>query len=276
VTVLNELLTRVFDVLLWPISQLAPIAGLGVVSLFTALLGLLVVKVTSNEGKITSAKNGMQAAILEMRLFNDNLRAMWRAQRDAFRQNGRYLAASLVPMLWLLLPLGLLFVHLDAYFAETGLVRGEPALVVARVRPGVDPARVQAQATLIAPSAVDVTTPALLFGGDASIAWQIVPRAAGSFRLHLRTGAADLEKTLEVSTNVARRSSRRSLPGFWRQLANPSEPPLADDSDVTDISVRYPARSIPMFGTAFSWIVPYVVLSIALMLVLKRPLRVTL
>jgi uncharacterized membrane protein (DUF106 family) len=273
VTVLNQLLTSAFDVLLWPLGLLPALAGLTLVSLLTAVVCLLVVKRTANEATIVSAKNGMQAAIFEMRLFNDNLRAMWRAQLDAFRHNGRYLAASLVPMLWLIVPLGLLFVHLDAYFAQTGLVRGEPALVEARVRDDLDPARVHA--TLTAPDGIDVTTPPLGFAGESSIVWQVVPHVDGSFALHLRTDSVDLAKTLEVSTRVARRSATRTLGGFWRQLAAPSEPPLPPGGEFTSISIRYPDRTVPVFGTTVSWVVVYLVLSIALMLALKRPLRVT-
>ena len=63
---------------------------------------------------------GGQAAdprrLFEIRLFNDDLRAMLRAQVEILRHNVTYLRLSLVPMLWMLVPLVLVIAQLQFHY----------------------------------------------------------------------------------------------------------------------------------------------------------------
>ena len=90
VTAVNAMLDRLFDLLLRPLRPLPVIVSLAVVSLVTAIAILLVVRATSNQGALAAVKRQMYADLLEMRLFNDDLRGMWRAQWSMLRHNGRY------------------------------------------------------------------------------------------------------------------------------------------------------------------------------------------
>ncbi len=76
---LNRLLTIAVDAVMGPMRAAPPIASLGIFSLLTAAGMLLVVKWTINRRTIERAKSRMQAAIFEMRLFNDDLPAVLRA-----------------------------------------------------------------------------------------------------------------------------------------------------------------------------------------------------
>ena len=71
--------------------------GLAVVSLATAILMLLSFKRTSNQTRLAAVKRQIHAAIFEIRLFNDDLRAIFRAQREILRHNLTYLRLSLRP-----------------------------------------------------------------------------------------------------------------------------------------------------------------------------------
>ena len=93
---LNAALDRLFDLLLWPFQQLSPIVGLSFVSLLTAAAMLLVVKATSDQQRLADAKRAMAAALFEIRMFNDDLPALFRAQGEMLKQNAAYLRLSLV------------------------------------------------------------------------------------------------------------------------------------------------------------------------------------
>ena len=88
-TVLNQALTRLFDLALAPLDRLSPLAGLAVLSLGTAVAVLLAFKWTADQPALVAAKRAMQAAIFEMRLFNDDLLAMLRAQGEVLRHSLR-------------------------------------------------------------------------------------------------------------------------------------------------------------------------------------------
>lgn len=266
-TVLNRVLTAVLDELFAPLGRLSPSVGLAVVALVTAAGALTVVKLTSNQAGLRQAKDGMYAALLEMRLFNDDLGAIWRAQLDVFRFNLRYLRVALVPVLWLVVPLGLAVAHLEAFYGYNGLAPDRPALVTAHVRPG---AAINTPVTLDAPAGIRVETPALWFPSTRNVVWRIVPDRATSGLLRIRAGSESVTKTVVVSENVGRRSVLRASASWQGEIENPSETPLPTGSVFDAISVSYPARDLTAFGWHISWLVDYGGLTIVFGLILSR------
>ena len=136
---MNALLASAFDLLLFPFRQLPPIVGLSVVSLLTAAGMLLVFRAKSDQQRIEQVKRAMVAALFEIRLFNDDLPALFRAQGEMLKQNAAYLRLSLVPMLWMIVPIGLIAAQLEFQYGYAGLTPGQPALVKARVRQSATP-----------------------------------------------------------------------------------------------------------------------------------------
>ena len=98
----NAALRPVFDLLLAPFAAWPPIVSLVVVSLLVSVLMLVVFKKTSNQAALAVVKRKIHAGIFEIRLFNDDLRAILRAQNEILRHNLTYLRLSLWPMLFLL------------------------------------------------------------------------------------------------------------------------------------------------------------------------------
>jgi hypothetical protein len=270
-TIFNRGATAVVDVLFYPLAWLSPLIGLAVVALVTATLALWVVKRTSDQDRVRAAKNGMYAGLLEMRLFNDDLAAILRAQGAVLASNARYLRASLVPILWLIVPFGVLVVQLESYYAYRGLTPNEPTLVTVHVRPGADAAETL---TLETPSAIRADTPAMWFPSSGEVVWRIVPEAAGEYAIRIRLGSATLTKTLVVSDAVRRRSTMRPAASWLDQLEYPSEPPLPADGHVDAITIGYPPRELTILGWRTPWIVIYAALTVLFGLGLGRVFRI--
>jgi uncharacterized membrane protein (DUF106 family) len=274
VTVLNALMASVLDVLLAPFRQMPPIVGLSVVSLVTALVMMLAYRFTSNQQKLADVKRRIAAALYEIRLFNDDLPAVFRAQAELMRHNATYVRLSLVPMLWMLVPIGLLVGHLEFRYGYTGLTPGQTALVKVLVRDGVTPASAGG-ATLDAPQGVSVLTPPVWFPASNEIAWRIRPDQPGEYELGARVGGQTFTKSLAVTGDVVRRSPVRVASGFLAQLMNPAERPIPDGAAVTAISVRYESRRVRIFGKDVHWLIVFFVASTVFALLLKKPLGVT-
>ncbi len=266
---LNRAVTRLFDVAFSPIDGLAPIAGLTILSLITAVAVLLAFKWTGDQRALVAAKRAMQAAVFEMRLFNDDLRAMLRAQGEVLRHTLRYLRLSFVPTLWLLVPMLALMLHMDFHFGYAGLAIGEAALVKARFADAAATPQGVALATLEAPEAVRVETPGVLLPSEREITWRIRPRATGSYELRVHMGGTVLGKTLLVSNAVARRSPVRPDSGFLNQLLYPSESPLPSGAGLSAITVAYPERPFTVAGWNIGWSGVYLALTLVFVLVLK-------
>jgi uncharacterized membrane protein (DUF106 family) len=277
---LNTLLGRVFDVLLAPVAALPAAAGLALLSVLTAVAMLLVFKRTSDQERLAGVKRSIHAALFEIRLFNDDLRAVWRAQLDLLRQNLTYLRLSLVPMLWMLVPLTLVVAQLQFHFGYAALAAQGPVLVKAELRPGSantgGPGPAAPDAALAAPSAVRLETPAVWLPAAREIAWRVIPEQPGEYELELTIAGRTYTKTLQASGGVARRSPFRLERGFANQLLYPSEAPLPDDGPVRTISVAYPEGEVELFGWRVNWLVLYVALSMVCAFALRKRVGVVL
>ena len=270
-TTLNAILVRVADAVLSPVSGLPPLAVMLALALVTSLVVLGVMKLASNQDQMAAAKRRIHADLLEMRLYNDDVRALLRAQGALLRHNGTYIWLSLVPVLITALPLTLAIAQVQSWYGYTGLEPGQPTLVTADLRgpaPNVLP-------TLDAPG-LDIDGPALYFPSLNQVVWRVVPRESGAHLLRLRLGpeGAPIDKTVHVGAGVARRSPSREPAGLMHQLLYPSEPPLAGDSPVAAIRLAYPDRDMSVFGFELHWLVVYLAASFAFVLALRRPLGV--
>jgi hypothetical protein len=264
--------TTVFDAIFAPLGWVSPLVGLTVAALVTAVLALLVVKHTSNQVRVRKAKDGMYAALLEMRLFNDDLAAVLRAQWDVLRYNGRYLAAALVPMLWLLLPFGLVVAELDAFYADTGLAPNQAAVLTAHLRDGQTVAADQVH--LVLPHGIGQDSPALWFPATRDVVWRLRPLESGTYTVTIDTPTETIAKSVVVSDAVARRSRARERPRGLAIIEPASEPPLADGSAFDAVSMTYPSRTVEVLGWHPPWFVIYGTLVIVFGFGLSRLLHV--
>lgn len=270
----NAFLASLVDTVLSPFARQPPLVGLTVVSLGLALVMLLVVRATSNQAGVVAVKRAIQACVFEIRLFNDDLVAMLRALTELARHNLTYLRLSLVPVLWMAIPIGLLIAHLHFHYAYRGLDVGQATVVTVRLAHPQDPAA--ARPILTVPGGLRVETPAVWIPSLREAAWRISAERAGSYELTVTVAGEVVAKSVQVSGATTRRSPLRAGAGLLGQLANPAEPPLPDGSSVESIAVTYPSRGIGLFGYELHWMLVLFALSTVFALVLRRPFRVVL
>jgi uncharacterized membrane protein (DUF106 family) len=269
---LNALLDATFDLLFRPLAALPVFLSLSLVAVSTAVVILLAVRAASDQPALAAVKRQIHGDFFEMRLFADDLQAMFRAQAGILRHNATYLRLSLVPMLWISVPLILLLAQLQSHFGYAGVVVGEPVAVTAQWKSvGSDPRT----ATLDVPPGVRVETPALWFPALRQVVWLVAAERAGDYRLRVGTGGAVYAKTLHADDGPARRSAVRTGPAFFDQVRYPSEPPLPAAAPVASISVAYGEGRVDVFGWKFGWMTVYFVESLIFALLLRRPLRVS-
>jgi hypothetical protein len=271
---LNAALGSVFDLLLRPLVGLPPLASLAIISLLTAIVMLLVVRRTSNQHALDQVKRRIHAALFEIRLFNDDLGAIFRAQGEMLRHNLTYLRLSFAPMVWMFVPFVLVIAQLQFQYGYDGLAIGQPVLLTAHIRAaGSSAADVP---RLEAPAGIRADTDAIWFPAAQDVMWRITPEAAGDYELRLHVGGQTFTKTVHVSSRVARRSPERLEAGFVNEVLYPAEPPLPANAPLTTITVPYPERDINVFGWRLNWLVVFFAFSIVFAFALRKPFGVTL
>ena len=211
-------------------------------------------------------KRKVYASLLELRVFADEPVVTWRAQKSLFAANLRYMGLALKPAMWMIVPMALLILHLESFYARAPLPVGQEAIVTMGMAPGWD-ARSPAPA-LTAPTGLEVATPPVRVEAAREISWSIVPRGEISGQLVFRVGGQEIVKKIEAGSGqrfVAGKSVRSSLAVLWQ----PGEPPIPSDA-VEWIEIAYPDASLDAFGVRLNWLVWFFGVSILAALVLKK------
>ena len=174
--ILNALMDRTFDRLFGPLTPLPILLDLSIVSLATAIIVLLAARATSDQPALVAVKRQIQADIFEIRLFRDDLRLMLRAQADVLRHNATYLRLSLVPLLWVGVPLVLAVAQLESSFGYSGISTGSPVAVTAQLKTGGIESPV---AALESTAGIRVDTPAVWLPGLRQLVWLVTADRTG-------------------------------------------------------------------------------------------------
>ncbi len=287
--VVNTVLRGLFDALLLPFRGLPPWVGLAVVSLLAAIGMLLVFKKTSNQEAVERVKRQIHAGLFEIRLFNDDFRAIVRAQGAILRHNLRYVQLSLVPMLFMLPPLMLVVAQLQFHYGYAALGRGDRALVEVVLAEGWDGGAVPAsdkgkpQVKLEVPAGVVVETPSVWQPAERTLTWRIRVDEPGNHALRVVAGDQAFDKMLtDDGSRVVRRSPLRPGTSFVDKLLYPAEPALPGGAAVDSVAVTLAEGEIDLpggwtVGTLAgvpAWMTIFFVLSLVFAFALRKPFGV--
>jgi hypothetical protein len=272
-SVVNAALRPVFDLLLAPFAAGPPIVSLVLVSLLVSVLMLVVFKHTSDQAALAAVKRRIHAGLFEIRLFNDDLRAILRAQGEILRTNLTYLRLTLWPMVFLLPPLVLVIAQLQFHYGYEGLRPGQRALLRVELAPGTGGGRPAAALEL--PAGLRAETEAVWVPSESQILWRLAAERDGDYELGVDVAGARVTKTVRVTPRTVRLSPVRVDSGFLSQLLYPAEPPLPRGSPVRAVHLAYPDREVSVLGHGMHWMIPFFVLSIVFAFALRGLFKVT-
>jgi uncharacterized membrane protein (DUF106 family) len=274
-SLINALLRTLVDGLLYPFRDLSPIVGLTVVSLLTAIGLLIVFKHTSNQKALEDVKRKIHAGLFEIRLYNDDFRAIMRAQRGILRANLTYMRYSMAPMIWTLPPLILLIAQLQFHYGYAGLTPGQEVLLKVEFSEGAYSGDEKPPVTVTTPEGLQLDDLAVWIPTLGEMAWRLTAAAGGDYELEIRNGAAGTAtKTVTVTDSVVRRSPFK-VRGFLNELIYPAEASLPSDGTIEAITVTYPEANVDVFGFELHWMIVYFVLSMLFAFILRGPFGVT-
>lgn len=278
-SVINGILDKLFFALLWPFRGLPPAVPLAVLALLTAIGMLWVFKKTSNQERIGVAKRKIHACIFEIRLFNDDLAAIMRAQARIIRQNLAYAGLSMVPMIWMIIPFILIVAQLQARWGWDGLPTDSPTLVKVqlaedwRQHPSLGGGS-RPTLELSVPDGMQVET-GVWIPSQNEFDWRVAAGRAGRYEIRVGAGEESWTKEIYVAGERGKRSPKRQRSNVIHQLLYPAERALPGTSPIQSIQVSYPDRSLSFLGLHLHWLIGYLVLSILFGFALKGRMGVT-
>jgi len=283
----NAALRAVFDVLNAPFSGLPALVGVVAWSLVAAVAMLVVFKHTSDQERIAAVKKRIHACLFEIRLFNDDLGAIFRAQLEILRHNLVYMSLSFKPMLWMIVPLVLVIAHLQFHYGYRALRPGDRTILKVALVEGWQErlggatagAHVRPPVELRVPEGLRLETPGVWVPSLGELTWRLAAASWGDYQVEVRVGDEVYSKRVRVSDDLARLSPVRPSAAFLSQLTWPAEAPLPAGGPLEEISVTYPAGEIGLLGwhvqSEYAWMAAFFVLSIAFAFALKKRFGVT-
>lgn len=243
--------------------------SLAAVSVACGLFALWIFRHTTDLAAVRSTIKRVQAHLLEFRLFYDEPRLIWWAQKAILRENLRFFLLTARPALILALPMAWLLVQLEAVYGYAPLPIGQPSVITAQVSGQSMPEDVAV--TLQTPPEISVETAPVRSATDRQISWRIRPLrpVRGSLRLRFRDTAID--KTIAAGTRpifLVRKRVRSLLPFLLRP-----EDARLPAGEIAWVEVDYPKTDVIIAGIALPWIAWFVLISTLSALVFARWFR---
>jgi uncharacterized membrane protein (DUF106 family) len=272
----NALLRWLFDLVVMPFRGLSPIVGLTIISLVVSVGMLIGFGRLSDQKALAEVKRHIHAGVYEIRLFKDDLAAIFSAQLGILRETWTYFKLSMVPMLWMIVPMVIVVIQLQFQYGYEPLAPGESTLLrVELTEPAAErvAATDGAELSLEAPAGVRVETPVAWVPSQREAGWRIVGETPGDYQLTVRVGDETLTKSVRVAGTTELRSPVRPS-AFLDQLVWPAESPIPRGSQVEAIRVDYVDGEIDMFGWGTHWIIAFFILTMVFAFALQKPLGV--
>jgi hypothetical protein len=243
-------------------------------SLFCAVIVLLLFRLSSNPAAVRREKNRALARMLECLLFRHDPVSGLGALGRVVWADLAYLRTMILPLFVSIVPVLLMIAQVHVRFGSRPLRSGETAIVRACLPESVavmaEPVQIHASHNIV------VETAAVRVPARNEIAWRVRVGEQGQGWIELGIGDRLVRKSVQVGGAGAAVSLRRTKPGLWRELMNPAEPPLPGDAPVLWIETLYPGTDLELAGLHCHWLLVFLLLTMAIGLVVKKPLGVEL
>ena len=272
----NRPLGWIFDLIVLPFRGMPPIVGLTVISLLVSVGMLIGFRAVSDQDALDAVKRRIHAGVYEIRLYKDDLRTIFAAQFGILRETMTYFRLSMVPMLWMMVPIVIIVSQLQSQYGYESLEPGQAVLVKVEL---TEEAAERVAATdgagvsLEVPDGVRLETPLVWIPSLREAAWRIAAERPGEYELVVRIGEETLTKSVRVAGTTVLRSPVRPS-SLLDQLIYPAEAPLPRGSNAEAIRVGYVDAEINMFGWHTHWIIAFFILTMVFAFALAKPLGV--
>ncbi len=246
-------------------GDLPPLVSLALLSVAIGIVMLCVISRVSDQKKIERTKKRLQAYLLEMRLYGDDLSLVWRSQKNLLVGNVRYMALMLRPAMFMTVPIVLLMIQMDGFYGWSPLPVGQAAIVTVQAASPLDAGA--PAPTLQAPPGIVVETPAVRALGARQFSWRIRPQQETEGLLQFDWNGTHFEKKITAGSGRRYLSTRR-VRSLWESVWYPGEDRLRA-ANVEWIETSYPPATVGFAGLQWLWVYWFLLISITSAYLLK-------
>lgn len=269
---LNRIAGVIASGLLVPIAWLPGWLSATVVAGVSGIVMLVIFKLTSNQSAIRQTRNQINANLLALSLFKEHVGVSLRAQVGLLRGAVKLLLLSLIPMLIMLVPTGLVLGQLSLYYQARPVAVDEETVVTVHLADGAE--QLLRSIQLVPTADCTVAAGPVRVRTKNMVCWRIRAQRPGLQVLEFEGDNQHFTKELAVGPGYMVVSLERPSWNWNSALLHPHEPPFAAASAVQSIAVDFPARLSWITGTN-SWLIYWFVVSMAAACIARLVVKVS-
>lgn len=272
---INYVITKIFDVILYPFSFINDFWGILFLSFLTAIIALIVYKYVSSPTKIKKAKDKIKANILAIRLYKD----FWKVIAGSFFKSLfytlKYFALN-IGVIIIILPLLLpMFVQMDVRYGMRPFKVGEEMIIKAAFSGDPNECDVQLlENENFKPQMNPVFINA--FKDDEmkkplrEINWKVKVTGKGSAKIKIKINDKVFEKNLWTRKHTKAFSNKKFSASSIEHFIYPVEDLFPENSNLKYVYINYPGKNVSFLGLGIHWLIYYLVLVLIFVLALRK------
>jgi hypothetical protein len=272
---INYIITRVFDIILYPFGFINPIWGVLFLSILMAFVVLVVYKKISSPKTIKITKEKIKANILAIRIYKDFWKVILSSFFKSLYYTGKYFSLNLVPLLVIVPILFPVFVQMDVRYGMRPFRVGEE--IVIKVRVSLDPHGLEAQ-LIESGNFKSKMNPVFINGFRdekkqqpiKEIDWKVEAVRAGASSIQVKINNRAYEKSLVIGNYSGALSNRKYSESSWGHFIYPVEGLFGETGVVEDIYIEYPGATISFAGLRIHWLIYNIVLVVIIALAFRK------
>ena len=275
----NGLSTDIFNIVLTPLEMIHPEVAIAVVSALFGILGLVIFKYISAQNGIKQAKDKIKGHMIEIRIYQDDLKVVGAAVCKVLFQNVKYLSLNLMPFIPLSVPFVLLLSQLVVRYAFEPLPADKPFTMTIELaqdqKSKANDITVMAPEWLAAEDLVIVRAPS-----EGRVFLSIRDAQPGISDFAFKIGDSIVIKPVVIGAETVppRSMQPQKVGDFWDAWIWPAEEMIEADSPITRVAIEgdYPSKSFAFLPDGILGILVGVILySFIAGLAILKPLGVT-
>lgn len=265
--VVGQMINSIFNLVLFPFGDGRHTLALVFLSLLTGVVMAYVFKWTSNATAIRAAKEKLKARILEMRIYQDDPVLIIKGFGGTLKSNGIYLATLLKPVLFLIIPVVIVFMQMDERYGRSPLDRDATAVLSVQLKDGVDP--YETEVNLVATGGVLRDSNPVRIADTREIDWRVRVDSPGMHELTLSANGGNYTFPVVAQERYRMIGHERVASSWIEPFLHPGMPAIPSDSPFARVRLEYPGASYPILFWHVHWIVIFIIYSLIAAVILK-------
>lgn len=275
IQVFNFLITKLFDIILYPFQFIGDFWGILFLSILVSLVVLVVYKYISSPSKIKETKNQIKSSILAIRLYKD----FWRVITGSFAKSLfytlKYFILNFGPVLIIIPILFPLFVQMDVRYGMRPFNPGEVFSLKAIFNANVN----DLQITLLENRQFQPEMKPVFINAYRDeerslpiqeVNWKLRMKDQGQTDIQVRVNDRVFSKTLVSGKYSGALSNKKFEQSYVDHFFYPVEKLFSGSQYIKSISIHYPARNISFLGFRTHWLVYHLLLVVIIVLALRK------